>query len=103
MASKDCFATVTPGRGWDVDACNSNSDDNPPAWYKISAVIDGAFVPGYSTLSSGNTATSAAISVFLEVVCTVLNLMFCYLEQISRAHTVLTFVSHQKKTHGAVT
>jgi len=79
-ASKDCSGTGTPVGTFEIDACaqmTPASGTLEAVWYKTSAMIDGASVPGYSTLSSGNTATSAAISVSLGVVCTVLNLMFC--------------------------
>merc|ERR1712166_174394 len=95
-ANKDCSAggTAMVNSTYSSDACSASLKNPGTEWYKISAVIDGASIAGYSTLA-GNTATSAAISVFLGVVCTVLNLMFCQLEQIGRAHMVLAFVSHE--------
>ena len=55
-ASKDCSATVTPVVPLEVDGCTEHESK----WYKISAMIDGASVPGYSTLSA---PTSAPTSV----------------------------------------
>ena len=45
-ASKDCSATVTPLGALDFDACSQSGS----RWIKTGALIDGASVPGYSTL-----------------------------------------------------
>merc|ERR1712166_1292064 len=77
-ANKDCSAggTAVVNMTFSSGACSASLAKPGTQWIKMSAVIDGASIAGYSTLA-GNTATSAAISVFLGVVCTVLNLMFC--------------------------
>merc|ERR1712166_337199 len=77
-ANKDCSAggTAVVNMTYSSGACSASLAKPGTQWIKMSAVIDGASIAGYSTLA-GNTATSAAISVFLGVVCTVLNLMFC--------------------------
>ena len=64
MASKDCSATgfTVLGALYPDDVCRHGGEHDPDSWNKYSAVIDGASVPGYSTLSSttsGNTPTTA--------------------------------------------
>jgi len=77
-ANKDCSAggTAKVNMSYSSGACSASLQNPGTQWIKMSALTDGASIAGYSTLT-GNTATSAAISVFLGVVCTVLNLMFC--------------------------
>merc|ERR1712166_42237 len=77
LAAKGCTGggTAKVNATYTLNACTAALGQSG-VWYKMGALIDGASIDGYSTVS-GNTATSAAISVFLGVVCTVLNLMFC--------------------------
>ena len=77
--TSDCSGTGTAvvNATYTLGACTASLSEPDTTWYKMSAMIDGSSIAGASTLASGNTATSAAISVFLGVVCTVLNLMLC--------------------------
>jgi len=78
-ASSDCSGTATLAEETPVPlsegACQAAGD----AWFLVGTMTGGASIAGYTAPAddSGNTATSAAISVFLGVLCTMLNLMFC--------------------------
>jgi len=75
---QDCSSAgvAQPLQIYTLDACTAHPSQ-PGQWLKLGKMIDGSSIDGAGTVPTGNTATSAAISVFLGVVCTVLNLMFC--------------------------
>jgi hypothetical protein len=81
-ASSDCSGTGTAQLTTAISegACQKPTSD--PYFYQVGTMTDGASIAGYSapgdpSFIDGNTATSAAISVFLGGLCIVLNLMFC--------------------------
>merc|ERR1711865_102406 len=83
--TKDCSGTATPTGTPATPAACTAIESHPGQWLKVGNMIDGSGIDGADTITkdkiptdtTGNTATSAAISVFLGFVCTVLNLMFC--------------------------